>query len=183
MEAVEAGYEKVSANRDEVFLVSLSFGSALALDFAARYPERVAGLVALAGFVYTRDPRRFMAPLMARILKSLPAVGNDIADPDQREIAYERLPAAAGYSMLRFATQRARRALPQVTCPILVMHGRQDHTVPPASSQVIYDSVGSTDKELVWLERSYHVITLDYERDQVFQRTLDFVRKHSRHAV
>jgi carboxylesterase len=183
IEAVDTGFAKVAANHDEIFIVSLSFGSALALDFIARNPDRIAGLVSLAGFVYTRDPRRFLAPLISRIVKSLPAVGNDIADPEQQEIAYERLPAAAAHSMLRFATRRARRALPQVRCPILIMHGRQDHTVPAASSQVIYDSVGSTDKELVWLERSYHVITLDYERDQVFERTFEFIRKHSSHAL
>jgi carboxylesterase len=109
-------------------------------------------------------------------------VGNDIADPTGKEIAYDRLPTGAAYYMLRFL-KSARLGLPAVRCPVLVMHGRQDHTVHPSNAQLILDSVGSQDKELVWLDRSYHVVTLDYDRDEVFERTYEFIKGHSSHAL
>ena len=59
--AIEQGYSKLAQGRDKVFLVSLSFGSALAIDFAARHPEQVSGLVSLAGMVLVKDPRRFLS--------------------------------------------------------------------------------------------------------------------------
>ncbi|MGH2730505.1 MAG: alpha/beta hydrolase [Actinomycetota bacterium] len=182
IDAVEAGFEKISASTDEVFIVALSFGAALALDFAARNPDRVAGVVTLAGFVHTNDPRRFLAPVISKLVKSLPAVGNDIADPTQREIAYERLPAAAAYHMLR-VVKRARTSLPQVTAPILIMHGRNDHVVHPRSADIIYNSVASEDKELVYLERSFHVITLDYDREELLDRTFEFIKNRAKHAL
>src|SRR5919108_6320336 len=43
--AVEDAFFKLSASCDQVFLVGLSFGAALALELASRYPERVAGVV------------------------------------------------------------------------------------------------------------------------------------------
>jgi carboxylesterase len=178
MEAVESGFEKISGGRDQTFVVGLSFGAALAIEFAARHPERVAGLVTLAGMVYTKDPRRFLAPVIRRLTKSVRGVGNDIADPSGREIVYERLPTSAAHSMLLFL-KTARAALPHVRCPVLVMHGRNDHTVHPGNARVIYDSVASPDKELVWLERSYHVVTLDFDRDEVFNRTYEFISAHS----
>ena len=179
IKTVEDGYARAADGRDEVFIVALSFGAALAVDFVARHPERIAGLVTLGGFIRTTDPRRFFAPLIRFAAKSVPGVANDIADPEGHEIAYDRFPTAAGHSMLRF-TRRARKQLPLVRCPILVMHGRNDHTVEPLNATTIYDSVSSTDKELYWCERSYHVITLDYDRVEVYKRTHEFIRAHSR---
>jgi carboxylesterase len=172
--AVEEGFATISSARDQVFLVGLSFGAALALDLAARYPERVAGVVTVAGMVETRDPRRFAAWLIRLLTKSLAGAGNDIADPGAEEIAYDRLPTTATYRMLRFL-RRAKAALPAVHCPILVLHSHNDHTVGPYNAHTIYEKVSSERKELVWLDRGYHVLTLDLERDQVFRRTYDFI--------
>jgi carboxylesterase len=177
--AVDAAFHKLAVEKEQVFLVGLSFGAALALELAARYPDRVAGVVTLAGLVFTKDPRRFAAPVIKRLVRSLPGVSNDIADPDGKEIAYERLPTGAAHWMLRFL-KTARTGLAAINCPILVMHGRNDHTVEPGNAPFIIKSVSSTDKELVWLERSYHVVTLDFDRDEVFERTYKFIKERAR---
>ena len=78
----------------------------------------------------------------------------------------------------------ARRiARERPTVPILVMHGRNDHTVHPGNATMIFEGVSSTDKELAWMERSYHVITLDYDRDEVLDRTLGFVKERARSGL
>lgn len=177
--AIETSFHELAAECDEVFLVALSFGAALALDLAARYPDKVAGIVTLAGFVSSNDPRRFLSPVIRKVVKSLPGVGNDIADPELKEIVYDRIPTNAAYFLLR-QLKRTCLGLPSVTAPILVMHGRNDHTVPPSNAQLIYDTVSSIDKELVWLEDSYHVITLDRERAEVFDRTHRFIADRSK---
>ena len=176
--AVEEGYAKLAEGRNKVFLVSLSFGSALALDFAARNPDKVAGLVTLAGMVLVKDPRRFLSGVIARLTPSIPGVGNDIADPGGREIAYDRLPTAAGHQMLTFI-KAARRTLPSVSCPLLVMHSHNDHTVHPDNALEIHDRVASTDKELVWVDDSFHVITLDVDRQRVYESTYEFIKNRS----
>lgn len=178
---VERSFEELAAQTDKVFMVALSFGASLCLDFAARYPERVAGLVTISGLVDTRDPRRFVAPLIAKLVKSLPGVGDDIADPDAKEIAYDRLPSRSTLQMLRFL-KRAKAAVANVRAPLLVMHSRQDHVVPPWNAQYIVDNVGSTDKELLWLERSYHVATLDFDRDLIAERALAFIKERATDA-
>lgn len=178
-DAVELSFHEIAAERDEVFLVALSFGAALAFELAARYPDEVAGIVTMAGLVFTKDPRRFAAPVVRRLVASLPGVGNDIADPEGQEIAYDRLPTSAAHEMLRFI-RRAKMGLPSIRCPILVMHSKNDHTVHPGNAQHIYDTVASTDKELVWIDRSYHVLTLDYDRDEVFERTYKFIKERAR---
>ena len=179
--SMDDAFHALALAHDRVFVAGLSFGAALALDLAARYPDGVAGVIALAGFIRPTDPRRFFAPAIARVVKSVPGVGNDIADPSQKELAYDRLPSAATVSMLRFL-KRARLGLGAVRSPTLVVHSRIDHVVHPSNARVIYNSVSSTDKELVWLNRSYHVITLDYERDRVFETVQRFVKERAGNA-
>jgi carboxylesterase len=174
VETVEEAFNQISLGRDQVFLVGLSFGAALALHLAAHYPEQVAGVVTLAGLVETRDLRRFAAPVIRLLTKSLRGTGNDIADPNAREIAYGRLPTSATYAMLKFL-KRVRLSLPAVRCPLLIVHSHNDHTVGPYNAHTIYDSVSSHRKEIVWVERSYHVLTLDLDRHEVFERTYDFI--------
>lgn len=52
------------------------------------------------------------------------------------------------------------------------MQSKVEHTVKPASAQYIYDHLGTADKKLVWYHHSGHILTLDNERDDVFQKNL-----------
>jgi carboxylesterase len=61
--------------------------------------------------------------------------------------------------------------------PVLVIQGRHDPTVHPSAPETIYREVGSTVKELHWLDRSAHKVILDDERNQVFALTLAFIEK------
>ncbi|MGI8407122.1 MAG: alpha/beta hydrolase [Actinomycetota bacterium] len=178
VQTVETSFDHLRSQTEEVFIVGLSFGAALSLHLAARRPAEVKGIVTLAGMVFVKDPRRHFAPVIARLVRSIPGVGNDIADPAGKELAYDRVPTKATLGMLRYL-KMAEQTLPEVTAPILIMHGRQDHTVHPSNAQHIYDKVSSRHKELITLERSYHVITLDLEKDAVFERTYDFIKEHS----
>jgi carboxylesterase len=50
----------------------------------------------------------------------------------------------------------------------------QDHVVDPTSSDVLAARVKGP-VERVTLERSYHVATLDYDKDEIESRTVEFV--------
>jgi carboxylesterase len=39
------------------------------------------------------------------------------------------------------------------------------------------EHVISTDKELVWLENSYHVATLDYDKQLIIERCVEFINR------
>jgi carboxylesterase len=171
---VDEALDDMLTRHDQVFVVGLSFGVALALDAAARRPDDIAGLVSLAGFIDTRDPKRFAAPLVRYLVKSLPGVGNDICDPDSRELCYDRLPTSAAYAMLRFCSG-VKSSLDRVEVPLLVIHSHNDHTAHPGNAEMIYERTSSTDKEIVWVDRSYHVITLDHDREEVYRRTFEFI--------
>src|SRR5207302_7290676 len=105
----------------------------------------------------------------------MPAVGNDIADPDETELAYDAVPIASLISMAEQGPALYEQ-LGTITCPVLIMNSPQDHVVPPVSSDVLAAKV-SGPVERVSLERSYHVATLDYDKDEIESRAVEFARK------
>ena len=162
---------------DRIFVCGLSMGGALTLDIASRLGEWVNGIVLVNPAVYTTDPRKALAPLLGRLPLTLKGVAGDLADPEQTELAYDRVPTKAALSMLRYQ-DRVKARLGDVRAPSLVFTSRQDHVVNPGNGPFVIDHIGSTDKELVWLERSYHVATLDFDRDLILERTIQFMKEH-----
>ncbi len=175
-EASLAGLSLLTERCEQVVVCSLSFGGALALHLAAQKPDEVRGLVAVNPWLYLNDRRLALLPLLKHIVPTAPGVGSDIADSLLKELAYERVPLKA------LATARALQVivtaeLGQVGQPLLLYVSRQDHVVPPGNTTLIAERTASTDVEVVWLERSYHVATLDCERDRIFDGSLAFVRR------
>jgi carboxylesterase len=66
--------------------------------------------------------------------------------------------------------------LPRIAMPSLVITSRQDHVVPPASSEYFLERVAGP-VEHVWLEASYHVATLDYDAAEIERRAVAFAQR------
>lgn len=165
---------------DVVFLVGHSLGGALCLHTAAH--EQVAGVVSMCAPI--RMPA-WMAPairLTQRVTPLLPTLREDVRDPVARRRykrdVYRWTPMAPVASMLKFLPE-LREELARVTVPVLVMTSLHDHVVPARDGREIYHLLGSKEKFMVTLHRSFHVIMKDHDREEVFAKTLDFVRKYA----
>jgi carboxylesterase len=71
---------------------------------------------------------------------------------------------------------RLKDELAAITSPVLIFNSPQDHVVAPVSSDTLAAGV-SGPVERVTLERSYHVATLDYDRELIEQETVAFARR------
>ncbi len=85
-DAMDAAYLELEAECDHVFSAGLSMGGALALRIAATRP--VAGTVLVNPGLVIDDPRAPLAGILKLVLKSTPAIANDILKPDMDEGAY-----------------------------------------------------------------------------------------------
>jgi carboxylesterase len=133
-------------------------------------------VVTVNPWLYSRDPRLVALPLLKLLVATAPGVGSDLADSETKELAYARVPLRTLASVRAF--QRAvRAALPRVTQPLLCFVSRQDHVVDPGNTELVAAQAGSADVQVVWLERSYHVATLDLERRRIFEESVEFVRR------
>jgi carboxylesterase len=155
---------------------ALSFGGALALHLAATRSSQVLGVVTVNPWLYSRDPRLLALPLVKLLVATAPGVGSDLADSETKELAYAHVPLKALASVRTFQ-RSVRAALPRVTQPLLCFVSRQDHVVLPGNTELVAAQVGSADVHVVWLERSYHVATLDLERQTIFDGSIEFVRR------
>jgi carboxylesterase len=69
-----------------------------------------------------------------------------------------------------------RDDLGKVACPVLILNSPQDHVVEPVNSDLLAEGVAGP-VERVTLERSYHVATLDYDKDLINERAVEFARR------
>ena len=170
---VEEAYLGLAGRTDRVVVAGLSMGGTLAAWVTARNPG-VAGLVAVNGMFEPPAPS-FLDMLRTTVEQGVdrfPGIGSDIALPGVTEGAYPETPILPLISLLE-ATGDLQERLGQIRCPVLILTSNQDHVVPPSSSDVLAAGVAGP-VERVTLERSYHVATLDFDRDVIEKRTVEF---------
>ncbi|HLN06173.1 MAG TPA: hypothetical protein VK217_07840, partial [Acidimicrobiales bacterium] len=106
---------------------------------------------------------------------SLPSIGSDIAMEGATESAYDATPIEALLSLFEAVDEIAAR-LGQVRCPVLLLSSRKDHVVPSESGDLVVDRAAGP-VERVWLERSFHVATLDCDAPELEARAVAFAHK------
>jgi carboxylesterase len=72
-----------------------------------------------------------------------------------------------------------RKRLHDVTVPLLLFHSKEDHTLPVSNTEIIMKGVSSIPKQRIELVNSYHVATLDYDQDIIFENSLLFVETYT----
>jgi carboxylesterase len=174
--AAEAAYQELAARCDKVVVAGLSMGGTLTCWLAANHPE-IAGIVCINPAV--EPPAESFLELMQGMLDSgaevIPGIGSDIAKEGVAESAYEGTPIRPLTSMFAAVTDLAER-LGDVRCPVLLFNSPQDHVVPPSASDFLAERVAGP-IERVTCERSYHVATLDFDKDDIESRSVEFAKK------
>lgn len=164
----------------EIFVCGLSMGGTLALHLAAHKP--VQGVISLSGAVAFPQWKKIGAKYLKNVIKFRhKKKGEDVYDQSARPKlgSYQRYPLYAVAQLFQLI-DHARDDLPEITQPILIIHSRNDHTVDFSNAQIIFDSVSSAQKYKIDLERSYHVITVDVDKEKIKHEILNFIQTHSR---
>jgi carboxylesterase len=159
----------------KVVVAGLSMGGALTLALGEAHPE-------LAGIVCINAPTDAPPELLEGLQQMLDggvdiidSIGGDIADPDADEESYDATPLRPLLTMIESGAVLKER-LGEIRCPTLLITSRQDHVVTPTDSDVIAAAVGGP-VERLWLEKSFHVATLDYDRAEVESASVAFAQR------
>ena len=161
LDAVREALGALRAAHRRVVVVGLSLGGLLALALSAEAPVDAVAVVGTP--LRLRVP---LLPLLPAVRRVVPFVrkgaGSDIRDAEARarHPSYDRMPLAS-VEQLRALQRLVRDRLASVRAPILVAHGRLDATAHPDDARAILESVGSSERELLWLESSAHVVPVD----------------------
>ena len=167
--AAETAYQDLAARCEQVVVAGLSMGGSLTLRLAARHPE-IAGIVCINPAVVAQPAevldmvRGMLAERRLRI-----GVSHHVGVGDVGGAAGPLVSFMEGLDALQ-------PDLGRITSPLLLMTSPNDHVVPPTDSDALAAAV-SGPVERVILERSYHVATLDYDRELVAEHAVAFARK------
>jgi carboxylesterase len=173
---VDKAFRALSERCEQVFVMGLSMGGALALRVAQVHGTAVSGLVLVNPAVVLTDRRLALVPVLKLVVPSFPGIVDDIKKPGVTEYGYQRTPLRALHSFRR-GQKVVQADLPKVTQPLLLFRSPEDHVVPPANGPLLLSKVSSTDLEERLCEDSYHVATLDNDAERIFAGSLEFVRR------
>lgn len=182
IEAARTSLRALRKRKRTVFVVGQSMGGLVALSLAADLDDDgapVGGVVALAPALMVNRLALFthLAPVLPlRFFPKYEERNPDLVDVSQlKEVwSYSHTPLQTVREVLAFQHD-VKALLPRVKHPLLVMQGKKDKTVRPVSARAVVDGVGSADKELVWLEKTAHIVSVDGERHDVFARAAAFI--------
>jgi carboxylesterase len=174
IEEVESALRDLQSRCETVFVGGLSMGSLLTLLLGVSHPE-ITGLIAMAPAVELQFRALWVTLGLRYLVKYAPAFlveEEALGDPEaiQRIWCYDAM-SLWGAAEMYLLQREARKALSSIRQPILIFQGRLDNWLAPHSGQVLYDSVGSSDKTMVWLEDSGHNVLADGERESVWAQS------------
>lgn len=184
--AAEDALIKMKKEYRTIYIAGFSIGSAIAIKLAANY--QVDGIALLSPAVYLKKKEGDMLSVESQIKllnlfffysylkKPHPP---DVKDPsvDESNPFYEFYPVNTLKHLID-TMKEARELLPKITCPILILQSKGDIDLSEEGPEYIYKNAASNNKKIVWLERSGHIITLDYDRDRVNEEVYRFVAGH-----
>jgi carboxylesterase len=171
--AAEDAYSSLARRCDKVLVAGLSMGGTLSCWLAERHGE-IAGIAVVNPIVSppAEDYREVVRTLLADGAETVEGIGSDIAMEGSFEKAYAGSPLAAALSLFEGIDDVAPR-LGDIRCPVLLLNSRVDHVVPSDSGDLLEAAV-SGPVERLFLERSYHVATLDWDAPLIEERVVAF---------
>jgi carboxylesterase len=174
---VAAAHGRLAERADAIVVMGLSMGGALTL-WAGLHLDGVAGLVCVnpATVPLPAETSAMLAEMVADGTEIAPAISGDIADPDGSENGYDGTPLRPILSFMNDGLAPMTDQYGELTMPLLLITSRQDHVVEPANSEHLAATHGG-EVEHVWLERSYHVATVDFDAADINRRAADFVAR------
>lgn len=199
--SVHRAAQRLAACTEKMYVGGLSMGAILALSYAADRPKQVCGVMAYSPVfehdgwsmpVHTRFAK-WVLPLMRKLHLgrdqiSIEAPPYGIKDQALRRRIVEQMHAGqsadAGlsgtpwYSVVEFhrLVSCVKRQLRHIVTPCLVVHATEDDVASPRNARRIVSQVTRAPVEMVWLDDSYHMVTVDRQRRDVIAASLSFMQ-------
>lgn len=173
IDSVEEGMGWLKEHCTSIFITGLSMGGTLTLYLAEKY-EDIRGIIPVNAAVDVpamADAKGLTEP------RFLDAIGSDIKAEAVTELAYEKTPMKSIQEIVALM-ELVKTGLHKIKCPALIFVSTEDHVVPPDNSLTIRDEIASPQKKMIELSNSYHVVTLDNDKEIIIEETLNFIKQH-----
>jgi carboxylesterase len=194
-ESVEEEHQRLRERCSKIIVGGLSMGAILALHHAVQYSNEVSALTLYAPSLWLdgwgipwysgffklitqrwfaqifpfaeRDPWGIKDPRIRALIEQA------IKSGDSSQAGVAALPGSLMLE-LRWLVQRVKDEIAKIKQPALIVHPREDDRASLRNVSFLQDNLGGPVHTVV-LNDSYHIVTLDRQRELVLQRTLDFL--------
>lgn len=188
-----AHYDALAQRHERVAVGGLCMGAVLGMALALERPAAALVLVSttlhfdgwnvspwrrLLPLAYVPPLRRWLSfrettPYGIKNERLRAWVAQAMASEQMSAAGAARLPAASLHQASRLL-RHVRRRLPELSTPAVVLHASEDDVAGPRSVQELRERLGQP-PEVHWFHDSYHMLTLDNEREAVAHAARDFL--------
>lgn len=172
---VEKGLMKLKETCSIIFVTGLSMGGTLTLYLAENHQE-IAGIIPINAAIELAEMEQYYSTIKDGDQRFTPGIGSDIKAEGIKELAYDQTPVKSMGELIQLKTI-VRDNLAKIKTPTLILHSTVDHVVPPENSKTIYEQINAQTKDIVPLKNSYHVATLDNDKDFIIEQCQTFIEK------
>ena len=194
-------FDELARNHECVCVAGLCVGAVLALKLAAERHGKIAALALLATTLaydgWSIPWYRFLAPLAyytplrrrysyrerhpygVKNTSLRKWIAREMSEKSTSIAGASSLPMTAIYQAEKLI-RHVRRMVPAVNAPALVIHAMEDDVASVKSAEFVLDNIGSDDVDFLLLHDSYHMVTLDNEKELVADKTIRFFHTRAR---
>lgn len=150
---------------DRAVVVGHSFGGRVAMELAAKYPDRVAALALVdsAGIKPRRKPSYYVKVFLHKFLKKLGFKGLSGSSD------YSVLSPVMKATFVNVVNYDQTPVLKDIKCPVALFWGRNDTETPPYMAETIKNGV--SDAHIFWLEGGHFAYLDDAEKFYVILKS------------
>lgn len=170
-------YKKLAERYGRVFVGGLCMGGPIAASVVTRHPNTTAGLIVINGNFQL--PTQWNADFLKEMLRDNRQYfpwfkGKTIEDPSAPPLIVYELAPIAPMLTLKAPLAELFQSLGTIRCPVLLFTSRLDTVLMPGEDAPAWIKEVSGPVEHVWLERSRHLATMDYDKEILEARSIEF---------
>jgi len=177
-------YQHLRDHYKYVVVIGFSMGALLATHLAAKRDVDLLVLMGMPIWILKKTYSQKLLKLLAWVLSFIwPFIykfeTNNFYDKKaaRKRFAYAYIPMVSFIELFGLI-EKTMPLFKKITCPTLVIHSRQDTVCAPESSEEVIRRLGTTDKEMIWVEESSHILCLDQKKDEVLNAVGEFTKNH-----
>lgn len=181
-ESLNRGYAIIKSLTDDIVIGGFSTGGSLALLAAGRKRHKIRAVFSINAPLQLRNYAVHLVPSLNAVNTLIGRIRGKTSGwefvenkPENDHINYRRNPVS-GVRELSEAMSAMEKTLPDICAPALVVQGSLDPVVDPSSGRMIFQQIGTRQKELLLLARDRHGIINGEGSEDVFDRIEYFLK-------
>lgn len=168
---LEINYKLLKETCSSIFVIGQSMGGTLALWMAKKYKD-INGLVLINAALNVPNYEKWIGKTIPKYIhESEP----DIKQENVYEITYNKVPIKS-INQLQLLMEKTPEFLQAITNPTVCFKSAEDHVVPPENTDFIYQHISYIHKKVITLHNSYHVASMDNDKDNIVKYTHQFIQ-------